>query len=241
MAKKTSPETLKKIIKATKKPETFNFADAMTSPQPAPFIFPPITKKQKKPKASPTKPQKTPYIDNNNINNIIDNKLIDNNSALSIIEDNNEVIDIKAKLTLQEIRFLEIYLTSDYKKGKDRMTIEAAMIAAGYTNISQRERYRIAANIVKKYERQAPLAQNILQDIGFGQLRIAKGMKRLSEKAKSEMVQYRALEWGSKATSMIQDVPQTNTGIQIVFTCSREAPPDPTKGAITIGLAPEKG
>lgn len=195
---------------AGQKPQT---KKTPNSPQPR---APRATREGQTPKQPPA------LVSSNNLEN---NDILYNQD--SIIEDryiNEASIDIKGKLTLQELKFLEIYFTTPYSPKKGRMTIEKAMIAAGYTNISQRERYRIAAKIVKKYEDQTEDARKIFQDIGFGPVEIAKGIKALAKTARSEMVKLNAHGMAAKASRMLREPEQTHQGVQIIINCASPSP-----------------
>jgi hypothetical protein len=108
----------------------------------------------RRPRSSPPVPCPSTSLDINNLenNNIYNYDYIGENSNI-----NEDDIDLKDKLTLQEIKFLEIYFSTPYSPKKGHITIENAMIAAWYTNIGQREKYRIAAKIVKKADRPGSL------------------------------------------------------------------------------------
>lgn len=190
----------------------------------------PEPRKPGRPTGSKSKSQKSP----------IDNILINNNiydDHKNILEKDNQdnplaVVDLDSKLTQQEINFLEIYLTTSH-------TINKSMILAGYSQISQVWRYKLAQRIIRKYERQtAGDSREIFRHVGFGELTIAQGMKKLGQKAKSEMVRARMHEVAAKCLGLIKDAPQTGpVGIQIVFTCKQGQDQEKDK-PLTIDLTP---
>lgn len=122
---------------------------------------------------------------------------------------------IKNLLTVKEVKFLENFISGEY-------TIEEAMLEAGYGNLSQRYLYQVAQKIIKKYEESAPDAKKVFRDIGFGELSVAKGIKKLAQKGKSEVVQLNAHALAAKCLQMTQETPQINVGFQVVIKCSQE-------------------
>jgi hypothetical protein len=160
------------------------------------------------------KTENSPYIDNNlgndNCGEFI-NKQID--------------IDIKAKLTLQELKFLEIYLS-------ERITIDNAIIQAGYGNYSKDWRYKLAKKIVIKYERSGGEAAKIFQELGFGQIKVVQGIIDKAENAKSEMVSLNALALAAKCCRMTEEKERTGQGISINIITTVAAPGGPGPGPI---------
>jgi hypothetical protein len=135
---------------------------------------------------------------------------------------------IKDRLTTQELRFLEIYFNSPRLKGKDKVTINSAMLSVGYGDYSLQIRYRIARNIVKKYERGAGGAGKIFQDIGFGPVRVAMGIADKAENAQSEAVSLNALALAARCQGMMEPTEAgRSTGVQIIINTGPAAAPDP--------------
>lgn len=89
------------------------------------------------------------------------------------------------------------------------------------------------------HDQQAPDAPKVFRSVGLGEMAVARGVKKLAKKAKSEVVRLRAYELAAKVLRMVSDAPQANVGIQVVFNCSKEAA-SPEKTSITFGLAPIK-
>ncbi len=116
------------------------------------------------------------------------------------------------------------------------------MILAGYGNISKEYRYKLADKIIRKYERQTSGdSREIFRAAGFGELTVAQGMKKLGQKARSEMVRARMHEVAAKCLGLIKDAPQGGpVGIQIVFTCSRGSQQQEQGKPLTIDLTPIK-
>lgn len=152
---------------------------------------------------------------------------INNISILDINRDKDEIpiIDsdinrigsgkIKDRLTAQELRFLDICFNSPRLKGKDKVTINSAMLSAGYGDYSMPVRYRIARNIVKRYERGAGGGAQVFRDIGFGPVSVARGIASHAENAQSEAVALNALALAARCQGMTEPREQGSTGIII--------------------------
>jgi hypothetical protein len=192
----------------------------------------PPPRKPGRPTGSKTKTKKSP------IDNILINNNIYDSSEKNILETNKKEllvnpVNMDAKLTQQEASFLELYLDGRYGKNK-------AMILAGYNKMSQIYRYKLADMIIRKYERQtAGDSREIFRAAGFGELTVAQGMKKLGQKARSEMVRARMHEVAAKCLGLIKDAPAGGpVGIQIVFTCSRGGQVEEQDKPLTIDLTP---
>lgn len=122
---------------------------------------------------------------------------------------------IKNLLTVKELNFLENFISGE-------MTIEEAMVLAGYGNLSQRYIYQIAQKTIRKFEQSAPDAKKIFRDIGFGELSVAKGIKRLALKGKSEVVQLNAYALAAKCLQITREQPDLTQGVNIIISCSQE-------------------
>ncbi len=122
---------------------------------------------------------------------------------------------IKSLLTVKEVKFLENFLSGE-------LTIEEAMISAGYIGYHQKSLYRISRKIVEKYESAAPDAKKVFRDIGFGELSVAQGIKRLAQQGRSEVVQLNAYALAAKCLQMTQEAPALRVGFQVVIKCSQE-------------------
>jgi hypothetical protein len=124
--------------------------------------------------------------------------------------DSKELNHGKNGLTAKELTFMEILFTGEVKP-------EKAVELAGYKGYSQRQRYRIAAKIVKKYEALGEGARKIFRDIKFGELTVAEGIKRLAQKGKSEIVRLRAHELAARALGMLEQKEQGSEGITVII------------------------
>ncbi len=165
------------------------------------------------------------YINNNTLVN-------SNRSDIKEDSDNNK-IKLKDQLTDQEIDFLEIYLGGN-------ITIESAMIEAGYTNVCTRSRHRIASNIVQKYERGARGAREVMRKCGVGEVRVAKKIDGLMEDPSSR-TQLGATELAARILSMTQEQRGPTQGIQIIInTAPAVAPGGAGPGPPTIDVQERK-
>lgn len=179
---------------------------------------------------------------------------INNISILDINRDKDEIpiidcdinrIDsgkIKDRLTAQELRFLEIYFNSPRLKGKDKVTINSAMLSAGYGDYSMPVRYRIARNIVKRYERGAGGAAQVFQDIGFGPVSVARGIASHAENAQSEAVSLNALALAARCQGMMAEKEERGQGINIIInTGPTPSTPSPGPGPVKVVIPGQDG
>ena len=132
-------------------------------------------------------------------------------------------------MTLQELSFLEIYLSG-------RVTIDKAMIQAGYGHYSQDWRYKLAQKIVIKYESQADDHRNIFRAMGAGEVAVVEGLLKLARSAKSEMVRLNAWSMIAKCIGLTKEQIEGVGGITIIF----EASDQPGQPA-ALALPPQAG
>ena len=147
-------------------------------------------------------------------------------SVLGIVEDHIKGLidtDKKEKLTVQELRFLVIYFGAPREKGKDRMTRDKAMVLAGYGNYSRDLRYRIARNIVKKYEHAVPDASRIMKELGFGPVRTAMAIIDHAENS-PPTVSLNAVKLAAQVHKMIDQPDNSREGINIIINTGPPAP-----------------
>jgi hypothetical protein len=176
----------------------------------------------KKPGRPPKKkPDNLPAPSNSPSNSYIDIVNIDDIdiSVLGLIQDDiktSEDIDKKGKLTVQELRFLNIYFNSPRGKGKDIMTRDKAMVAAGYGDSCRSMRYAIARNIVKRYEQAAPDAAKIFRELGFGPVRTAMGIIDHAENS-PPTVSLNALKLAAQCQGMIDKQDNPTAGVNIII------------------------
>jgi hypothetical protein len=124
-------------------------------------------------------------------------------------------------LNLQEIKFLELYLSGKHTK-------KSAMIKAGFKHRSDYGLYFRANSIIKRYERGAADKADIFRDIGLGEVQIAKNIEKLASRSRSEMVKVQANSLAAKCLRLTDAPPPTHAGIQIVInTIVPGSAPDP--------------
>jgi hypothetical protein len=197
-----------------------------SNPEPIDFEAAMIPKKPGRPKKklpppdppASIRPSNT-YIDIDNMDDIDISVLgIDDKNIKSLID-----TDKKEKLTNQELRFLAIYFGAPREKGKDRMTRDKAMIAAGYDNYSRDLRYRIARNIVKKYEQAVPDASKILRELGYGPVKTALAIIDHAENS-PPTVSLNAVKLAAQVHKMIDQPDNSREGINIIINTAPAAP-----------------
>jgi hypothetical protein len=196
------------------KMEELDFSPTPASPPNEPDFNP----KKKKPGPKPGSPRRTSskYIDIINSDNI-DNS-IDAVTMCNIKELKN--VDIKGKLTSQELTFLDLFFNSPHGKGENRVTINKCMIAAGYGEFSQTTRYLLARKIVEKYEATSPQARQVFSRLGYGPVKVARGIIDKAENAKSEIVSLRALDLAARCQGMTEQAAGGSGGVNIIInTC----------------------
>jgi hypothetical protein len=144
-------------------------------------------------------------------NNVTIQNDSDNQESKGVtIEDRKEKCDIKEKLTLKELKFLELHLT-------EGMAINKAMIIAGYGHVSEVWRYNLAKRIILKHECQAGDHRKIFRIIGAGETAVAMGLLTLAQTAKSEMVRLNAWASLAKVLGLTKEVLEQAEGIQIII------------------------
>ena len=174
------------------------------------------SKATKKPKVNSSNPQANPpgsphgegdhiYNNINNINKGMDSK---SNNDCSEVLNKQDDIDIKAQMTLKELKFMELVFSGEH-------TIEKSMRLAGYTAAHKTYLYVKAKKIVKKYERGAGGAGKIFRDIGFGQVKVAQGIAAHAEHAESEAVSLNALALVARCLGMTE--PREGAGNQVLI------------------------
>jgi hypothetical protein len=230
--------------------QDFDFAKAMSAPAPAgqpqeiDFNSAMTPKKRGRPKKP--QPPLTAPLDVNNISIYGNNKSIDISSISDKDQKDLKDKNIKNQLTSQELTFLELLFNTPRKSWKDQISIDKAMLGAGYGGFSQDWRYKIARKIVIKYERGAGGASQVFQDIGFGQSKVAQGIADKAENAKSEAVSLNALALAARCQGMTE--PRDlggSTGIVININTGPApgaapggSPPAPGAPVVVVGSAP---
>jgi hypothetical protein len=68
-----------------------------------------------------------------------------------------------------------------------------------------------------KHERHGPEPSKVFRLVGLGEIAVARIVKRLAEKSKSDVVRLRACELACKVLRMIRDDSQQHEGVTVVF------------------------
>lgn len=189
----------------------------------------------------PIKPKQPPAPDPLININTLSIPNIDDDNNMMVLNDINllNLIDKKAAFTRQELFFLEIWFNSPREKGKERLTIDKAMISAGYGNYQKTQRYYLARKITEKYEQSQPEASKIFAALGFGPVKTALGIIEKAENAKSEQVSLNALIHASKVHRMVDEKTDETKGIQInIITNAPAAAPGPGAPGAPVVVIP---
>ncbi len=117
---------------------------------------------------------------------------------------------LKDHLTDREVKFIEIYLSGG-------ITVEKAMIAAGYVGYNTDYLYRLSRKIIQRYEAQAGDHRKIFQAVGCGVARVAQKITKMMDSAKSEMVQFNYTQLAAKALGLTKDVEQSSHGVTVII------------------------
>jgi len=135
--------------------DSFDFNVGLDDPPPA------------KPKRKQNSAPSAPILINDSTSINKDGNLQDINIAVSSAK------DLKAPLTDQELKFIELYLI-------EKLNRNDAMIQAGYTGCTDRWRYVIASRILQKYESRAQDRRNLFRELGAGEIAICQGLLELA-------------------------------------------------------------
>ncbi len=136
----------------------------------------------------------------------------------SIIYNNNNIEDkndyrgshrVKDLLNRKELIFIDNYLTGN-------MTIEDAMLSAGYVGYHRDSLYRIARKIVRRYEASTE-GREIMRSIGFGEISVSRGMQTLARESKSDVVKLRSFELAAKCLGMMEAGPGAGQQVTVII------------------------
>lgn len=126
-------------------------------------------------------------------------------------------VDITSQLTVMETKFLEL-------KFAGGLSTDKAMITAGYGSYSQRQRFRIAAKIVSKYESAVDDHRKIMRAMGYGETKIIEMLIDSAEKASSEMVKLTARIALAKCMGLQKEVVEVQHGMNIIIKSRSQQP-----------------
>jgi hypothetical protein len=127
--------------------------------------------------------------------------------------------NFKEQLTLKEMNFLQIYFSG-------RITIEKAMIAAGYKDYNPKWRYVIARKILEKYESQAGDHRKIFREIGAGEVAVVRGLLELAQNARSENVRRQAWADIAACLGLKKEILEPFQGVQVIIRGKEDKPGD---------------
>ena len=142
--------------------------------------------------------------------------------------------DLTGKMTDKETRFIYFYMAGG-------ISVEIAMILAGYKGYHPHHLYQLGKKIINKHECQAGDHRKIFRAVGAGETAIAMGLLHLAQNAKSEMVRLNAWTALAKCLGLNKEVVEGVEGIQIVInsSCGLEDKPGQHRPAQVHGGQPE--
>lgn len=120
-------------------------------------------------------------------------------------------IKLKDQLTAMEAKFIELYLSG-------QLSVDKAMIAAGYEGYHPNSLYRLGRKIVQKYESSAGDHRKIMRAMGYGETKAIEMLIDSAKNAKSDMVKLNARIALAKCLGLNNDVIQTHLGVNIIIT-----------------------
>ena len=168
----------------------------------------PATSKTKRPPGRPTtslsKPKDHTKANRSNLYNIY-------NKGNGINDSDIANYDKSAKLTLQELNFLEYYVSL-------RFRIIKAMDQAGYIKHSNTYKYLLAKRIIEKYERQAEDHRNIFRAVGLGEIAVAKGILKACLTARTNKDIRESYGLAAKCLGLQREVIEGVGGITLIIT-----------------------
>lgn len=145
-----------------------------------------------------------------------------------------EKYDLKKDMTDKETRFIYFYLAGG-------ISVDDAMILAGYKGYHPNYLYKLGKMIVNKYECRADDHRKIFRAVGAGETAIAQGLLSLAQNAKSEMVKLNAWTALAKCLGLTKEVLEGVEGIQIVINSSHSLPVKPAAQEHRKALPPSSG
>jgi hypothetical protein len=150
----------------------------------------------------------TPYIDNNILigDKVIKGDVIDYSNR----EDYQSAEDLKGKPTLNELKFLSLWLSGNVSRIK-------AMKSAGFKGANDSYLYLLAKKILEKYESQVEDHRILFRAMGAGETFVAKGLIKLAKESKSDMVKLNAYAQIAKILGLTKEQLEGAGGITLIF------------------------
>jgi hypothetical protein len=138
-------------------------------------------------------------------------------------EDCLENCDLAGDMTLRELKFVEIYLSG-------QISLDKAMILAGFEEYSETYRARLGTKIVRKYECRTDDHRKIMRALGWGEVRVIQSLIEAATGFKSEQVRLNARLGLAKCLGLTKEIVEGVEGISIVINSSRGLAPQPQPG-----------
>ena len=155
------------------------------------------------------KTPKSPYIDNN--------ILVDNNKIIGVGDiDNSDngdyqsAKDLKGEMTLNELKFLGLYVSGNISRIK-------AMKSAGFVSANDSYLYLLAKKIIEKYESRIDDHRKVARAIGAGEVFIIKTLYSLAKDSKSEKIRGENAMNLAKIIGMTKEQLEGAGGVTIIF------------------------
>jgi len=165
---------------------------------------PPPPRKYKIRKDKGIKKKKAPPPAPIDIYNIIGGSIDSSN-----IGEGSSATDLKAKMTVKELKFLEIYLAGNISKIK-------AIKAAGFEAAQDSHLYLVAKKIIEKHETQAGDGRILARAMGLGEVKVLQTLWELMQ-SKIERIRLDAVMYLGKILGLTREQVEGAHGITIIF------------------------
>ncbi len=130
-----------------------------------------------------------------------------------------DIIDLESKLTLPELKFLELTLVH-------KMPVPQALKAANVPNtnsLGKTALYDLGGKIRKKYETQVQDKREIFRTVGLGESQVAQNIKQLTESS-NERIKLGANKLAADCLRLTEPPPPSHQGVNIIINCGPAAP-----------------
>ena len=155
-------------------------------------------------------PPKTLTQQPENITQPIDNLTESEKVYINVVYNSNNSSTLKDILTDRELRFIGHHFAGE-------QTVLNAMKLAGYVGYSDAYLYRLARNLVQRYESQAEDHRIIFRAMGAGETFVANGLIELAKSSKSDMVKLNAYAQIAKILGLTKEQLEGAGGVTIIF------------------------